>query len=498
VLIGDDDIANVRIKALTSPIISNQVSIPEGGVPTPLTAISLNTQPVENVDVTITPNADVDIGAGNGQTRIFSFTPDNWESLQQLNVRAADDGVATTERTAKISISINTSDPVYSYVIVLPITLKIADSGFIGTAPVANADSFSLNEDSVSFSLDVLANDTDDGYPELPGSLSLTGIATTPLHGTATVSNGKILYTPSANYNGADTLQYFVSDGSQSSTGTVSLTVTNLNDLPTANAQQLIGTEDTPLSVQLAGADIDPSDAITFQIAANPNYGVLSGTGSTRVYTPQANFNGYDSFQFTTTDLAGTVSQLATVTVFMHYVNDAPTLSGTAIPLTIAEDTPTVLNFLGTNDVDLDPTLNLDPAMPAESLSVSVTSVSSGDTVGTPSGLTATYTPRLNWNTLISSSARSVVYKAKDAVGLLSSTTRNFSITLTSVQDGSPTGSLLDNSLGTLLSLSLNEDSSLSFYIKAFDTSDEISGTTIMAENIVRFLTQIHRMEVSF
>ena len=56
--------------------------------------------------------------------------------------------------------------------------------------------------------IDVLANDTDvDG-----DALSLVS-ASAPAHGTAAISNSKVVYTPARSYVGSDQFAYTVTDG---------------------------------------------------------------------------------------------------------------------------------------------------------------------------------------------------------------------------------------------------------------------------------------------
>jgi hypothetical protein len=53
-----------------------------------------------------------------------------------------------------------------------------------------------------------------------------------PSHGTVTVNNGLVIYTPAANYSGSDTFRYTVRDvvGFESEAGTVTITVTEVPD----------------------------------------------------------------------------------------------------------------------------------------------------------------------------------------------------------------------------------------------------------------------------
>lgn len=71
--------------------------------------------------------------------------------------------------------------------------------------------------------IDVLANDTDpDGQPL---NLTLTGIATSPSHGTVTMYGTQIRYLPTPGYRGVDSFDYTVTDGVTPATGHVTVTV---------------------------------------------------------------------------------------------------------------------------------------------------------------------------------------------------------------------------------------------------------------------------------
>ena len=89
--------------------------------------------------------------------------------------------------------------------------------------PVAGNDTANLAANQ-SVTINVLANDRSDGGTLDTGSIS---IAAAPLHGTATVTNGQVVYTPTAGYSGSDTFQYSVKDnlGAASNAATVSIVV---------------------------------------------------------------------------------------------------------------------------------------------------------------------------------------------------------------------------------------------------------------------------------
>jgi uncharacterized repeat protein (TIGR03803 family) len=88
-----------------------------------------------------------------------------------------------------------------------------------------------------------------------------------------------------------------------------------------ANAQSVSTTEDTPKTITLAGAG-----ASTYTIVTLPKHGRLSGTGNLRTYSPNADFDGNDSFTFVVS--VGCLSSApATVSLSVSSVNDAPVLA---------------------------------------------------------------------------------------------------------------------------------------------------------------------------
>ena len=74
--------------------------------------------------------------------------------------------------------------------------------------------------------------------------------------------------------------------------------------------------EDTPVSITLTASDAD-GDALTFGVVDLPSHGDLSGVAPDLTYTPDAGYNGQDSFTFSAND--GTVdSNIATVSITVH------------------------------------------------------------------------------------------------------------------------------------------------------------------------------------
>jgi large repetitive protein len=180
-------------------------------------------------------------------------------------------------------------------------------------APVAVDDSISTAEETAG-QVDVLPNDTD-----LEGdSLSVTG-STNGAHGTASCDATTCTYTPALNYTGADTFTYTVSDGNGGTdTGSVSVTVTGVNDAPVADDDALTTDEETPgnVSVLIGDADVD-GDTLTVANPSDPDHGSVSCNPTTGVctYTPDADHLGPDSFTYEVSDGLLTDEGLVSVTV---------------------------------------------------------------------------------------------------------------------------------------------------------------------------------------
>lgn len=216
------------------------------------------------------------------------------------------------------------------------------------TPPVAVNDSYSTNDTSLTVTAPgVLGNDTDvDGN-------SLTAVLVSgPAHGTLTLySNGAFTYTPAANYNGPDSFTYKANDGAANS-NLATVSITAVNDPPVAQAQSISTPEDTAYSGQVVATDVD-STSLSYIIVAGPTHGTLSFNSITGafIYTPFANYNGPDSFNFKASD-GQAASNLATVSITVTAVNDAPVNNVPTGTQTTAKNTDLIFHAISIADVD--------------------------------------------------------------------------------------------------------------------------------------------------
>ncbi|NQV28251.1 MAG: tandem-95 repeat protein [Rhodopirellula sp.] len=247
-------------------------------------------------------------------------------------------------------------------------------------APVAVSDSYSVAEDGTLTATDadgtttasdatddgVLANDAD-GNDTLANVLSAV-LAAAPAHGSmALTANGTFTYTPDANFHGQDSFSYQIvddngtagdaSDDVFGNVVNVSITVTPVDDDPTAANVTLITNEDTPENGQIPASDVD-GDTLTYSIAGTASNGTINLNTETGkfIYTPAANYSGVDSFTVSVSDGAGTVAT-STVSVTVNSVNDEPVAVSDAA--TTTEDNAVSGNVL-TNDTDPNDTIDTD------------------------------------------------------------------------------------------------------------------------------------------
>ncbi len=184
-------------------------------------------------------------------------------------------------------------------------------------APVADAQGVGTAEDTAK-AITLTASDPD-------GDGLTYSVVAGPSNGSLSGTAPNLTYTPNANYNGSDSFTFKANDGTvDSNTATVSITVNAVNDPPVADAQGVSTDEDTAKAITLTASDLDP-DTLTYSVVAGPSSGILSGTAPNLTYTPNANYNGADSFTFKAND--GTVdSNTATVSITVNAA--APAVTG--------------------------------------------------------------------------------------------------------------------------------------------------------------------------
>lgn len=228
----------------------------------------------------------------------------------------------------------------------------------------------SVNEDAV---LAFLATDFTNHYSDPEGqALTTVKIVALPTHGTLKLNNinvtagqeiplaslGTLTYQGLQNYTGTDSFQWNASDGSGYATvaASASLTIDPVQDVPTLSDLPLTVAEDATLTFTEAHfnakfSDPDGQLPAKIKIVTLPTKGTLKFNGANATvgqeinradigkltYTPQANYNGSDTFKWNATDGTSYAAEDKNVNLTVTAVQDLPTLANN-LALTVAED----------------------------------------------------------------------------------------------------------------------------------------------------------------
>jgi len=352
---------------------------------------SLQTITMNYATADATATAGVDYTAANGT---LTFTPGTL--TQTFTVQIIGDTLAEGDETFSINITdaVNTTSATGS-------SLGTIDDDD-NQAPTAVADTGATTEDAVLTVTNplLIANDTD---PDNHVPLTAVAATVTSTQGAAVTINadGSYSYDPTAAAAlqalaaGAtidDTFTYQVRDNlGATSSGTVTITVTGVNDAPTAGDDTYAANEDAVLTVDAPGIlanddDPDTADTLTILAPTTSTSGavVTVNQDGSFTYDPrnvaalQALATGdtvEDEFTYTVEDgHGGTVN--ATVTITVTGVNDAPVAAADddVVDEDVLLTVPAATGLLANDtDVDTGTTLTIEAATLTSTLGAAVT-----------------------------------------------------------------------------------------------------------------------------
>ncbi|HUW82333.1 MAG TPA: MFS transporter [Phycisphaerae bacterium] len=87
----------------------------------------LDVEPTADVTIAVTPDAQVDLGAGPGKAISLTFTPENWDSNQAVTVTAIDDATPEGPHTSTITHAVTSADPRYNGMEIDDVVVKVTD-----------------------------------------------------------------------------------------------------------------------------------------------------------------------------------------------------------------------------------------------------------------------------------------------------------------------------------------------------------------------------------
>ncbi len=305
-------------------------------------------------------NGSVSVGSDGS----YTYTPDeNFHGTDFFTFKASDG--TTDSNVAPVSITVNP----------------------VNDAPVAADDDTASTPEDTPLNGNLSATDIDED------PLSYSKGSTDAQHGTVTVNaDGTYTYTPDENFHGTDSFSFKANDGTtDSNEATVTIDVTPVNDAPVAADDSATTDEDTPLSESVSADDID-SSSLTYSLVAQAANGTVTvNADGSFTYTPNADYNGADSFTFKAND-GELDSNTATVSITVNSVNDAPVPEDDSA--TTPEDTPV--------DILASELLNNDSEGPTDESNqiLSIKEVSNfvhGTAVLSSDGSKVTFTPEANY-----------------------------------------------------------------------------------------------------
>jgi VCBS repeat-containing protein len=373
------------------------------------------------VDLTADNGTLVDNGDGT-----YTFTPDaDFNGTVILDYGVSDGTVTLAGQTQSFSVTPVNDAPVGSPTVTLPNT----------------AEDTAIN---------IAAADLLAGFSDVEGD-NLSVVDLTADNGTL-VDNGDGTYTftPTANFNGTVTLDYGVSDGTDTLSGqTQTFSVTPVNDAPVGSPTATLGdtAEDTAITITaanlLAGFSDVEGDTLSVVGLTADNGALVDNGDGTYTFTPTADFNGAVTLSYGVSD--GTVTLAGQTQSFsVTPVNDAPVGSPTATLGNTAEDTAIIINaadlLAGFSDVE------------GDTLSVAGLTADNGTLVDNGDG-TYSFTPTANFNGTVT-----LDYGVSDGTDTLAGQTQTFSVT--AVNDapvGSPTATLGDTAEDTAIIINASD-----------------------------------------
>lgn len=416
----------VNVTDVNDPPVANDdsLSAPEGSTNAPLPVLA-NDSIAPDVSETLTVTAVTQPSSGSvtiapGGTQVL-YTPNMGFNGADTFTYTVSDGRGGTD-TATVTVQVGpVNDPPVN---TMPAAQTMAeDSTLVLSAASSNGisiDDVDVGPGLVQLTLSVtngtitLAHTTGLNFSLGDGSQDSVMSFTSQLSAANTALDG-LSFAPAANFNGTVTLSLTTNDlgntgvgGAKQDTDTLTITVTPVNDPPTANNDTFTVVEDgpsQPLNV-LANDSTAPDTGETLAVTqvTQPAHGtlVIAGNGASVSYTPSANYFGPDSFTYTVNDgNGGTASATATLTV--TNVNDPPTARPDLY--NVAQDSTGNLLDVLTND-------SSDPD-PVETLTIISVSMAQNGTVAiTAGGGSLTYSPNQGFI-----GADSVAYSVADSNG---------------------------------------------------------------------------------
>ncbi|OQW99233.1 MAG: hypothetical protein BWK73_50810 [Thiothrix lacustris] len=176
----------------------------------------------------------------------------------------------------------------------------------------ATNDLYTVDMNSSANSFDVMSND------EFPTTGATITIVSNASNGTASVSGGKVLYTPKAGYSGTDKLTYRLTDSrGYTADAVIDITISNTStpsNLAPKDDYLLIDLNDT-VTRKLSVLGNDTGEGMTLVAVSTPRYGTaaISADGQSINFTLRSGYCADHSFTYIVKDKYGNQKQATVV-----------------------------------------------------------------------------------------------------------------------------------------------------------------------------------------
>nr|WP_102363303.1 tandem-95 repeat protein [Vibrio cyclitrophicus]PMF46988.1 polymer-forming cytoskeletal family protein [Vibrio cyclitrophicus] len=321
------------------------------------------------------------------------LTAANLTAGDNATVTANDDGSFTITPDADfngdIDLSFDLSDGTETVVATADLTVNP-----VNDIAVVEDVAYTIEEDgSLTFTDEQLLA----GASDIDGDeLSVADVSYTGTEGVFT-DNGDGTYTfaPNENFNGEVSLDFSVSDGTETVDANIDVTVTDVNDAPVAGATSYQMNEDgtitlSPEQLIANSSDVDGEVSLESVTYSGSDGSLVQNDNGSVTFTPSENFNGDISLDVVVTDDDGATAT-TTAGIEVLAVNDGP--ESEEVELTTAEDS----TILITQDMLLAQATDIDNT--ADELSASGLQIdpSLGELLDNEDG-TWSFTPNENFN----------------------------------------------------------------------------------------------------
>jgi len=335
------------VKQSPTFISPDKVSVSENN--TTIITVQVNNSVNKDLTFTIIGGTDANLFDLDSENGVLKFktapdfeTPDDTDenNTYQLSIEISD-GELKSEQTFLITVT------------------DIEEEPTVDNQPTAYTDTIIKSEDDAADFNNLLDNDTHAENTEIRISeIDETSEAGASL---AILNDTTVRYIPVLNFFGSDKFEYTITDtaGNTSST-TVNLVVTPVNDAPVGEEMSQNTNEDSVLDISqdvvLQNA-LDPDDTELWisrvaPLSENGAQVTLSQDGSI-IYTPVTNFSGPDNFSYWIRDDEDLESTAVKIRVEVNPINDRPITVNDNVSGT--EDEPLVITPYNLLENDSDP-----------------------------------------------------------------------------------------------------------------------------------------------